>query len=61
MTSGHWAITKQQMSIVYEITGYSKATNNRRKPNNDEKDKNNLLHTSIPILGGEQLVKKAEI
>ena len=51
MNSGHWAIMKQQMSIIHEITSYSEAINNQQKPSNNEKDNNNLLHTSIPTLG----------
>ena len=63
MNRCHWAITKQQMSIVHEITSYSKAINNRQKPNNDEKDNNNFLRLTYLYhdRGGEQLVKKAEI
>ena len=64
MNRCHWAITKQQMSIVHEITSYSKAIKNRQKPNigNDEKDNNFLRLTYLyHDRGGEQLVKKAEI
>ena len=52
------------MSIVHEITSYSKAIKNRQKPNigNDEKDNNFLRLTYLyHDRGGEQLVKKAEI
>ena len=53
------------MSIVHEITSYSKAIKNRQKPNtgNDEKDNNNFLRLTYLYhdRGGEQLVKKAEI
>ena len=39
------------MSIVYEIKLFRGNKQSAKKPNNDEKDKNNLLRTSIPTLG----------